>query len=184
MQIEGMSLDQQECPNIYLVGFMGVGKSVIGRRLAERLSMRFIDSDRAIEKKAGQSIAEIFRNEGEASFRRKESDFVKTGHPKVGVVVSCGGGLVIQEGMSELLKNLGVVICLFASPETIIERTSRNNKRPLLNVEDPEAKVLELLAEREPHYLAAGTCISTDERPIQDVVEHICRIYKKQINKR
>lgn len=177
-----MSLNQHASPNIYLVGFMGVGKSVIGRRLAEQLSMRFIDSDRAIERNTGRSISEIFREEGEASFRLKEREFVKTGHPKHGAVVSCGGGLVIQEGISDLLKSMGVVICLFASRETIIKRTSRNNKRPLLNVEDREAKVLELLAEREPHYLAAGICISTEDRSVMEVVEHICRIYQKQSN--
>jgi len=80
--------------------------------------------------------------------------------------------------MSERLKAKGVVICLFASAECIIERTGRNNKRPLLNVENPEARVRQLLAEREPVYMNAGACISTEGRSMKDVVRHVVRSYK------
>ena len=81
--------------NLYLVGFMGVGKSVIGRSVAAELGMRFIDSDRAIEKEQGCRIADIFKAEGEARFREYERRFVESGHPSHGCVVACGGGLVI-----------------------------------------------------------------------------------------
>ena len=164
--------------NIYLVGFMGVGKSAIGRRLASELSMDFIDSDSRIEKVKGKSVAEIFESEGETRFRQYEQEFIDTGHPDGGCVVSCGGGLVVQPGMSERLKEKGVVICLFAPAESIIERTSRNKNRPLLNVENPEERIRTLLAEREPIYMKAGICISTAGRTINEVVRHVIRSYK------
>lgn len=165
-------------PNLYLVGFMGVGKSAIGRKVARELGYQFIDSDHEIQAKVGKKIAEIFASEGEAAFRRMERDFVETGHPDQACVVSCGGGLVVQEGMSERLKCKGVVVCLFASAECIIERTGRNSNRPLLNVENPEQRVRELLAEREPIYMNSGACISTEDRSMKDVVRHVARSYK------
>lgn len=157
---------------------MGVGKSAIGRRIARALQFRFIDSDQAIEKEVGKKIPQIFESEGEAQFRSYERAFVESGHPPEGCVVSCGGGLVIQEGMKELLKSKGVVVCLYASIETIIERTRRNKNRPLLNVDDPEARIRELLAEREPIYMDSGVCISTDGRSIQEVTQHLERTYR------
>lgn len=165
-------------PNLYIVGFMGVGKSAIGRKVARELRYKFIDSDHAIEKEAGAKIAEIFANEGEPTFRKMEREFIESGHPEGACVVSCGGGLVVQEGMSDLLKEKGVVICLFASPECIIERTARNANRPLLNVENPEERVRELLAEREPIYMNAGACITTEGRSMLEVVRHVVRTYK------
>lgn len=165
-------------PNLYLVGFMGVGKSAVGRRVARELGYRFIDSDRAIEKQLGKRIPEIFRTEGEAAFRAHERAFVESGHPESGCVVACGGGLVVPPGMADLLKRKGVVVCLFASIESILERTGRNKNRPLLNVPDPERRVRELLAEREPIYMNAGTCITTEGRSMGDVVRHLLRVYR------
>jgi shikimate kinase len=167
-----------EKPNLYIVGFMGVGKSAIGRKVARKLRYRFIDSDQMIEKKAGVKIAEIFAKQGEPAFRKMERDFIESGHPQEGCVVSCGGGLVVQEGMSDRLKEKGVVVCLFASPECIVERTGRNANRPLLNVAEPEARVRELLAEREPIYMNAGACITTEGRSMLEVVRHVVRTYK------
>jgi shikimate kinase len=176
--MRGLSDSTQSKPNLYLVGFMGVGKSAIGRRVARELGFSFIDSDNQIEKAQGKKIPDIFASEGEPYFRQLERQFIESGHPDSGSVVSCGGGLVVQPGMKELLKAKGVVICLFASAESIIERTSRNNNRPLLNVEDPAGKVRALLAEREPIYMASGTCISTEGRTISEVVRHMIRSYK------
>ena len=100
------------------------------------------------------------------------------GHPGSNCVISCGGGLVIQEGMKDLLKEKGVVICLFASAESIIERTSRNKNRPLLNVDNPEEKVRKMLEEREPIYMDSGACITTEGRTIPEVVKHMVRTYE------
>ena len=157
---------------------MGVGKSAVGIRLARELGYSFFDSDDVIEKQAGKSIPKLFADEGESVFRQYEREFINTGHPAEGCVVSCGGGLVVQKGMLEMLKSKGVVICLFASVESIIERTQRSKNRPLLNVDDPEARIRELFAEREPIYMNSGICISTESRSISEIVKHVLRIYR------
>jgi shikimate kinase len=171
-------------PNIYLIGFMGVGKSTVGNRLARELNYSFFDSDEAIEKRVGKTIPEIFADEGEAAFRQYEREFIDSGHPAEGCVISCGGGLVIQEGMTERLKSKGIVICLFASLESILKRTQRNMNRPLLNVDDPEARIRELLAAREPIYMNAGICISTEGRTISEVVRHLQRTYRTAVERK
>lgn len=166
--------------NLYLVGFMGTGKSVIGRQLAKAMKMKFFDSDSEIVKIAGKPIKNIFADEGESVFRKMEREFVVSGHPETGCIIACGGGLIMQEGVIEILKSKGVLICLFASAETILKRTSSNLNRPLLNVDSPKEKIDELLAERESTYLQAGTGIYTDNRSISEIVEHALRIYRKQ----
>ncbi|MDP4693924.1 MAG: shikimate kinase, partial [Opitutales bacterium] len=170
--------NQQIKPNLYLVGFMGVGKSAIGRRLAREMGFEFVDSDDQIERKVGKKIPQIFETEGEARFRQYEREFIESGHKAGNCIVSCGGGLVVQSGMSELLKTKGIVICLFASADTIVERTSRNKNRPLLNVENPADRVRQLLAEREPIYMNSGACISTEGRSIVEVVRENKKSFK------
>ena len=169
---------QANGPNLYLVGFMGVGKSTVGSRVARELNFAFYGSDEVIEERVGKSVSEIFSEDGEAAFRRYEREFIDSGHPAEGCVVSCGGGLVAQEGMSARLKSKGVVICLFASIESIIQRTQRGNQRPLLDVDDPEARIRKLFAEREPIYMNAGISISTEGRSISEVVKHVLRTYR------
>lgn len=177
-----MPVDEKKpLPNLYLVGFMGVGKSVLGRRVARALGFGFLDSDKVIEQEEGRKIADIFATDGETAFRALERRFIEQGHPPHGTVVACGGGLAIQPGMPELLKSRGVVICLFASLEKIIERTSRNKKRPLLDVDDPEERVRQLLAEREPAYLRCGPCITTEGRTMAEAVRHLVRTYRSQL---
>lgn len=156
---------------------MGTGKTVVGRRLAEQMDLRFIDSDQAIEKREGRDIPDIFQTFGEAYFRRLEWEFIEAGHPDHGCVVSCGGGIITQDGMIEMLKQRGVLVCLFASAETIIQRTSGNAHRPLLYGDSHEERVRALLAQREPLYKRAGTLITTDCRPICEIIQHIRRVY-------
>lgn len=168
-------------PNIYLVGFMGTGKSAVGRALAESMGMRLIDVDHAIEREQGKSIPEIFEQEGEPHFRGLERAFIEHGHPAYGCVISCGGGLVVQPSMRALLKSKGVVVALCASPETIYERTKNNPNRPLLQVANPLERIRELLAEREEAYRDAGVQIMTDHRPLKDVVAHIERAYRERV---
>lgn len=172
-----------EPPNLYLIGFMGTGKSSVGREVAKRLQMRFIDSDWAIEQRAGKSIAEIFETSGEAYFRRLERDFIETGHPPANCIVSCGGGLPLQPGMPELLMARGIVICLFARAETILQRTMQSDRRPLLQVEDPEARIRTLLAEREPVYMRCGIGVYADGRQLADVVNNVQRVYRREAGK-
>ncbi len=167
--------------NLYLVGFMGTGKSTLGRLLAHRLGFQFLDSDQEIERRRGKRIREIFEEEGEEAFRREERAFILEGHPDSGCVVACGGGMVTQPGMVEILKGRGVVVCLYASPETILERTRGNSCRPLLDAEDPKEKIRMLMAEREPVYRRAGTLVLTDNRSRGEILAHIKRTYLREV---
>ncbi len=166
--------------NLYLVGFMGTGKTTVGRAVAQRLGFAFLDSDHEIERAQGRSIPDIFRDDGEPAFRVMERAFVEGGHPAERTVVACGGGLVVQPGLPALLGGRGVVICLHASIETILDRTSRQNGRPLLDVPDPAERIRALLAEREPIYRSVGTLVLTDARPLRDVVAHVVRIWQRE----
>jgi shikimate kinase len=165
--------------NLYLVGFMGTGKTSVSRIVAARLGHRWLDSDHEIERIQGKPIAEIFAGEGEAAFRAMEREFVEHGHPAERTVVACGGGLVVQPGMLAELQKRGVVICLHATVETILRRTAHSRARPLLNVEDPEKRVRELYAVREPIYRNSGSVILTDNRPQLEIVQHVLRVYRR-----
>jgi shikimate kinase len=166
--------------NLYLVGFMGTGKTTVGRALAQRLRMSFIDVDAEVERVAGLTIAEIFDREGEAAFRRRERDMITVGHPATGCIIACGGGVILQDGMVAELRKRGVVICLTATPETILQRTANSRNRPLLNVEDPAARVREMLLRREPLYREAGTQVLTDFRPLPEIIAHVQRVYLRE----
>jgi shikimate kinase len=168
-----------QLPNLYLIGFMGTGKSIAGELAAKKLGLQFIDSDKEIERNAGQEISVIFEKSGEPGFREMERDFILNGHPRSGYLVSCGGGLPVPEGMLEILKERGLVVALWASPETIYERTKGNSTRPLLKVPDPLGKIAELLSEREDSYLAANKVISTEQRSAKTVSELIARFYEE-----
>lgn len=159
---------------------MATGKSTVGRALAQRLGYRFLDSDHEIERKQGRPIREIFEQEGEEAFRRCERKFIDDGHPDEGCVVACGGGLITQPGMLETLRKKGVLVCLYATPETILRRTQGNKNRPLLNVDDPKKAIQDLLAKREPFYRSAGTLVLTDGRSLGDVTNHLQRIYLRE----
>jgi len=166
--------------NLYLVGFMGTGKTTVGRAVAQRLGFALVDSDHEIERLCGKSISEIFATDGEAAFRAHEKAFVTSGHAATRTLVACGGGIVMQPGVLELLKSRGVVICLHASIETILERTARNRNRPLLNVGNPAERVRALYAEREAVYKRSGAVILTDSRPLSDIVAHVVRTWRRE----
>ncbi|MGJ3242896.1 MAG: shikimate kinase [Opitutales bacterium] len=171
-------------PNLYLIGFMGTGKTALGRRAADALKARFIDVDQAIEAKVGMPISRFFEEQGEPAFREEEWLFIESGHPGRGCVVSCGGGLAVQPGMMDRLMAKGVVVALSARPETILRRVSGNKNRPLLNVPDPEARIRDLLSERQPYYQRAHACIMTDLRPKRETLAHVLRAYKELARQR
>ena len=166
--------------NLYFVGFMGTGKTTVGRTVAQCMGHHLLDSDVEIERLAGKPVAEIFASEGEPAFRAMERAFIERGHPSTGCVVACGGGLVVQPGMLDLLKSRGVVICLHASLDTILKRTQGSRHRPLLNVDDPMERIRTLYAQREPVYRQAGTMVLTDGRQLNDIVAHVLRIYRRE----
>ena len=165
--------------NLYLVGFMGTGKTTVGRAVGHKLGFEVFDSDHEIERKYGKTIPEIFAQDGEPAFRAMEREFIEHGHPPQRALVACGGGLVIQPSMLPLLKSKGVVVCLHASLETILARTARHRNRPLLEVENPEERIRTLFAAREPIYRQSGTVILTDSRPLHDIVSHVVRAWRR-----
>lgn len=165
--------------NLYLVGFMGTGKTTVGRAVAQKIGFQVLDSDHEIERQQKKTIAEIFAQEGEPAFRTLERAFIEHGHPAERTLIACGGGLVVQPGLLALLKSKGVVICLHASLETILERTGRHRNRPLLAVDDPETRIRTLYAAREPIYKRSGTVILTDARPLQEIALHVVRAWRR-----
>lgn len=148
--------------NIVLTGFMGTGKSEVARELARLRGMRLIDIDHEIETTRHESISEIFSRYGEEYFRQIETAVILQFASEQGVVIATGGGAVLREENIKALQAHGLVFCLTASPETIMLRTACNNDRPLLQGEDRQAKISELLTERQPFYEKAGIMINTE----------------------
>ena len=139
--------------NIVLIGFMGCGKSTVGRELQQRLGYPLVDMDTEIEKLAGKPITRIFAEDGEPAFRAMETALLREISATGGRhIVSTGGGVIGRPENRELLRGLGFVVWLHAPPAVILERTSRNRDRPLLHDDDPAAKIASLLGEREPLY--------------------------------
>ncbi len=159
---------------VSLTGFMGVGKSRIGRELSRALLLHFVDLDRYIERHTGISIPDIFRHLGEEAFRRMEKEAVKTLVGKDFLVLSLGGGTFLDPENRQALLSRGPVVALWARPETILERATRKpGERPLLQVENPLERIRSLLAVRTPVYQEAHIHVSTDGRRVEEVVEEI-----------
>jgi len=162
--------------NITLTGFMGTGKTAVGMRLAARLGLRFIDMDSLIEKETGSTILEIFRREGEEGFRALESEVIEkltSGAYGTGLVVSTGGGAVVDPGNRAALKGWSTLVCLTAPIEDIVERVSRNEQRPMLDSRDKRARVEELMRQREGAYRDSHIMIDTGSMDVDGVVARI-----------
>jgi shikimate kinase len=142
--------------NIVLVGFMGSGKTSIGRLVAQRLGFQFIDTDKVIVEHTGMEISDIFAKHGEPWFRDHETSALASMNIYNRTVISTGGGVVLRPENRELLHDLGFVVWLTASEEVIFERVSRNKKRPLLQTDNPRQTVHELLEKRRPLYEGAA----------------------------
>lgn len=161
---------------VVLVGPMGAGKSTIGRILARLLSLDFKDTDHIIEKRTGADIPWIFDVEGEAGFRERESAVLKEVLETDNLVLATGGGIITREDSRALLKQHGSVVYLTADIEQLIERTARDKKRPLLQVENPRQRITELFNTRDPLYREVASCIvKTDRRSPKLVAEEIVR---------
>jgi shikimate kinase len=159
--------------NIALIGFMGTGKSSVGQLVAAQLRFAYVDTDHEIEARAGCSVAEIFAHEGEPAFREWERRIVRELETRRQVVISTGGGLPVGEGNLASLKAHSLVVCLWASPETIWERVGDQTHRPLLNGPEPMGKIRELLAVREPFYRQADILLNTEMRTMREVAQQI-----------
>jgi len=158
---------------------MGTGKSAVGRRLAARLGRRFVDTDILIEQEAKTSIANIFSQKGEPHFRALEKATIKRICQEKAIVVATGGGAIVSEENATRLKESGTVICLTATPETILERVRSNTDRPLLQGPEPLEKIRSLLAIRAEAYAKADMIIDTSTLDIDRVVETIISLVGK-----
>lgn len=164
-------------PNVALIGFMGTGKTVIGKQLAKRLDKKFIDTDSLIENQAGKSIPLLFAEEGELRFRELEIRVIKQVSGLKDVVIACGGGIVLNKINIDYLQRNALITLLKASPETILERVeSDGEERPLLHTSNKLKKIKELLSYRKPFYeRAAELTIETSFNSVDDVVDEIIR---------
>ena len=168
--------------NIVLIGFMGTGKSSVGRILARRLRREFVDLDRYLEEREKRKIREIFEKEGEPYFRAIEKEAVNVWSCKQNLVITTGGGTVIDPENRSALKENGILVTLVASPETIYQRLKNSKKRPLLNdKEDLRHEIGVLLEKRKPFYKKSDFYFDTDGKNASQVASLILRVLKKKV---
>jgi shikimate kinase len=167
--------------NIVLTGFMGAGKTVVGKRLAEKTGMKVVDTDTKIEKETGLSISEIFSNLGESYFRRLEKKVVEEVSNLKNHIIITGGGVVLdEENMKNLRKN-GIIVYLHAEPDVIYSRIKNETQRPLLQVDDPKKKIKELMELRAPFYANHDIKIDTSSLSVDEVVEKILQLTRNRL---
>jgi shikimate kinase len=159
--------------NLALVGFMGTGKSTIGRIVAEHIQFGFVDTDELIQERLGRSVSDIFAREGEAAFRQYEKQALQALARQRNLVIAAGGGLGADPANMESLKAHALVFWLVAAPETIWERVQPQTHRPLLRGPDPLGKIRQLLAAREPVYRQADIFIHSGLRAPREVAQQI-----------
>lgn len=159
--------------NIVIIGFMATGKSTVGRRLAQRLRRRFVDTDKEIEAVTGKTVAQIFARDGAVRFRSEENLIVKKLALKEDLVIATGGGIVLNPENVRLFKENGILIALTSAPEVIYQRVRGKKSRPLLAKGDPREKINALLKEREGIYSAADLTVDTGKCGVDESVEQI-----------
>ena len=150
--------------NIYLVGMMGAGKTTVGRALAQKMQMRFADSDKVLVERTGVPIATIFEIEGEAGFRDREEAIIAELTTLTDIVLATGGGAVTRPACREHLRSQGTVIYLHARPETLWLRIRHARHRPMLHAADPRARLAELYAARDPLYREVADHVIESDR--------------------
>ena len=164
--------------NLALIGFMGTGKTSVGRLVAEALGFEFLDTDEIIQSRTGRTIAHIFEQDGEPAFRKLERQVVQELSTRAKTVIATGGGLPTNPENLAALKSFSLVVCLWAAPEKIWERVRHQAHRPLLHDANPQKKIRDLLALREPFYKQADVLINTDLRSAREVAGQITLHFK------
>jgi len=165
--------------NIVLTGFMGCGKTTVGKILAKKLNYQFVDTDHLIEERCGMTVQEIFAAKGEKSFRKMESDMAGQLGKQEGLIISTGGGLMLNPQNITALQQNGRIFCLVATPEEIFKRISGDKigKRPLLESDNPLERIIDLTRERHKVY-RQFIQIDTSGKNIQQITEHLVRIFQ------
>ena len=166
--------------NVALVGFMGTGKTSVGRLVAQRLQFEFLDTDDCIEAKVGKPISQIFAEQGEAVFREHECEVVRSLESRRNTVIATGGGLAANPGCLASLKTHALIVCLWASPETIWQRVHHQTHRPLLQTDDPELRIRRLLAERNPFYRQADVLLNTERRSPRQIAQIVINQFRNE----
>lgn len=164
--------------NLALVGFMGTGKSSVGRLVAEQLGCKFVDTDELIETRTGKSITQIFTDQGEEHFRELEHQLCVELGESSDVIISTGGGLPTRQANMDSLKQHALVVCLWCSADRIWERVRHQSHRPLLQTPDPQARIQELLAARAPFYRQADILLNTENRSQRQVVQQVVQHFR------
>jgi shikimate kinase len=154
---------------------MGAGKTTVGRKLALRLGYWFLDTDYKIEREQGSRVAELFEKYGQTHFRQLETDLLKRLLNTQNTVVATGGGLLTTPGNTELIKQIGTSVYLYASVDKLFERATRTDKRPMLRTADPYQTMLELYKQREHLYEDADIKINTESLRLTTVVREIIK---------
>jgi shikimate kinase len=164
--------------NIALIGFMGTGKTSVGRLVADQLRFEYLDTDELIQAETGRSITDIFTRDGEPAFRALEEKAVRELAGRVKIVIATGGGLPVNLKNLASLKTHALVVSLWSSPEKIWERVRHQGHRPLLHGENPQAKIQELLAARTPFYKQADVLLNTDLRSVREVAQQVVHQFR------
>ena len=167
--------------HIFLIGFMGSGKSTVAKYLSSAYQMKQIEMDEQIEKNEGRSISSIFEKEGEEYFRTLETELLKSLDPRETFVVSCGGGAAVKEENVREMKEKGRIILLSAQPETVYARVKNSHNRPLLEGNMNVSYIKELMDKRQKLYeRAADFQVKTDGRTAKDIGEEIIKQIRKE----
>lgn len=167
--------------NLVLIGFMGTGKTTVGKKVAKELGMEFVDTDKEIEKITGLTVSEIFAKDGEVRFRSEERAAVRRLTQGDNRVIATGGGVVLNPENMALLRAHGVVISLVATPEVIYERVRRKKTRPLLTSSDLLASIEKLLEERADLYREADAAVDTSKMNLLQVRDEVINIYRTKL---
>jgi shikimate kinase len=165
--------------SIILTGFMGTGKTTIGRQLAQRLGKGFVDTDQRIEQLEGRSVADIFAAAGEAYFRELERRVVAEA-VKMDAVIATGGGAIVDAASFACLRAAGPIICLTADVEVILQRTARDTNRPLLEAHERRKRVEELLRTRTAAYACADVTFDTSTRSVDSILDDIVAFLQRE----
>ncbi|MBP5265823.1 MAG: shikimate kinase [Lachnospiraceae bacterium] len=164
--------------NIYLVGYMGCGKSAVGRELPRMTYRRFMDTHALIVEQEGMPIPRIFEEKGEAYFRKVETEVLRRLTKEKKRIISCGGGVAMRPENVEEMRRGGKIVLLSARPETILKRVARDENRPLLKGRKTIEGITELMDARLPHYQAAADLtVATDDRSMEEIAKEICKAF-------
>jgi shikimate kinase len=164
---------------VILTGFMGTGKTTVGKQLAQRLGLPFIDTDAEIERAEGRTISAIFAADGESRFRAIEKDVLRQALGEEAVIAT-GGGAIVDRANYERMRAAGPIICLVAEPEVIFQRTAANRDRPLLFGDSPRERIRELLAARAEAYARADHTVDTSRLAVGTIVEQILAFLRRK----